>query len=73
MDKNGFTNAGTAEQTNFTTLEEGLDEVDDLDACEENLLAGGEVFETGRFAVDVVTLLVLWVGHTVNGFTNDIE
>jgi hypothetical protein len=38
--QNGFTNTGTTEQTNFTTLSVWCQKVDHFDACFQNLRCG---------------------------------
>ena len=73
MNKNGFAHTGTAEEANLTALEEGLDEVDNLDTCEKDFLAGGQVLEAWGLTVDAIAFLVCGVGHTVDGLTNHVE
>ena len=52
LDDDRLAHAGAAEEADLAALEEGLDEVDDLDAGLEHLLGGGLLVEGGRRAVD---------------------
>ena len=45
LDEYGFTDTGTTEQTNFTTLCVGFDEVDDLNARQQNFGCGRKVLK----------------------------
>ena len=45
LDEYGLTDTGATKQTNFTTLCVGLDEVDDLDARQQNFGCGRKVFK----------------------------
>ena len=44
-DKHRFAHTGTTEQTDLTTLAEGLDQVDDLDTGIEDFLGNRQVAE----------------------------
>ncbi len=51
-DKDGFTNARTTEQTNFTTFGVRRDKVDDLNAGNQNFGVGRLIDESRSFAVN---------------------
>ena len=73
LNQHGLAYAGTAEETNLATLEEGLDKVDHLDAGIEDFLTGRQILELGRLAVDAVALCALGGGHAVDGLADDVE
>ena len=76
-DNDGLADAGTAEETNLTTLGVGGEEVDDLDAGDENLLGLTLLGEGGRSAVEGGELLGLLVGEDgsllVDGLADDVD
>ena len=51
-DDDGLAHAGAAEEADLAALQEGLDEVDDLDAGLEHLLVGGLLVEERRGPMD---------------------
>ena len=50
LNQNGFADARAAEQTDFSALQEGLDQVDDLDAGLEHFQSGGLIVESRSMA-----------------------
>ena len=52
LDQDGFADAGTAEQADFTAFGNGRDEVDDFDAGFQNFDVAGLVAQRRRLAVD---------------------
>ncbi len=72
-DQNGFTNTGTTEQTDFTTLGVRCEKVDNLDACFQYFGCGRLFREFGRVSVDRATLGRLDVAFFVDGFANNVH
>ena len=72
-DDDGLADAGTTERTNLTALDEGTDEVDDLDARTEELGGRGLLSEGRRLAVNRVALGVLNRTAFVHGVAGDVE
>ena len=71
-DDDGLAHAGAAEQADLAALQEGLDEIDDLDAGLEHFHLGGLLVEPGCLAMDRHALggvhrtkLVHWVADYV--------
>ncbi len=52
LNKHGLTNAGAAEQANFTAFCIRSEQVDNLDTGDENFAVGGLVHEQWRFCVN---------------------
>ena len=73
LNKYGFSYARTTEKANLAALEERLDEVDDLDASEEHLLAGGKILKLGRVLVNTIAFLIGGVGHAIDGLADDVK
>ena len=73
LDQNGFTNAGTTEQTNLTTLCIRSKKVDDLDTCLQNLYGWFLIFETWRISVDHPMLCIIQSFSTVNCLSKNIK
>ena len=72
-DQNGFTNAGTAEQTNFTTLGVGSQKVDYFDTCCQDLGLGGLLGERWRVAVDAACFCRVNRALLVNGVARYVQ
>ncbi|MEY3492419.1 MAG: hypothetical protein RL309_1547 [Verrucomicrobiota bacterium] len=72
-DDDGLADAGTTERTDLTALDEGTDEVDDLDARAEELGGRGLLSEGRRLAVNRVALGVLHRTAFVDGVAGDVE
>ena len=73
LDEHGLAHAGAAEQTDLAALEVGLQQVDDLDAGEEDFLRGGQFFELGRFAVDGERAFPVEFVHAVDGAADHVH
>ena len=73
LDENGLAHAGATEQADLTALQIGLQEVDDLDAREEDVLRGGEFLELGRIAVDGQGALAVQFGHAVDSIPRHVH
>ena len=54
LNQNRFADAGTAEQANFPALQEGLNEVHDLDACLKHLQRCGLLVQQGSRPVNLI-------------------
>ena len=72
-DEHRLAHASAAEEADLTALQVRLQQVDDLDAGEEHLLGGGQVFILGRFAVDGVFLFAVKVADAVDGVARHVE
>ena len=72
-DEHGLAYAGTAEQTDLTTLHVRLEEVDDLDTRSEHLLVCRQVFELWSLAVDRISALHIELAHTINRLTDYVH
>ncbi len=76
LNQNGLAYAGTAEETDFTALCVGLQEVDNLDAGFQNLDDRALLLEGGRFAVDAPvlgSLVVVERRPAVQGLPESVE
>ena len=73
LDKHGLAHAGAAEQADLSSLEVRLEQVDDLDAGEEDFLRSGEVLELGRLAVDREPDGGIELTEAVNGLSRDVH
>ena len=72
LDDDGFADAGAPEQADLAPLEEGLNQVDDLDAGLKHLLGGGLLIEGGRLAVNGTVLRRVHGAKLVHRFPEDI-
>src|SRR5215204_3952521 len=72
-DEHGLADARAAEEADLTAAQEGLDEIDDLDAGLEHLHPGGLLVERGGVAVDGVALLGVDRPEVVHGLADDVE
>src|SRR5206468_1018204 len=72
-DDNRFAHAGAAERADLAALEEGADEVNDLDAGGENLGAGGLVHQRRGAAVNRAKLVRLHAALLVDGIAGNVE
>ena len=72
-DDDGLAHAGAAEEADLAALEEGLDEVDDLDAGLEHLFVGGLLVEQRRGAMDGHALLLADGAEFVHGLADDVD
>ena len=73
LDQHGLSHARTAEEADFSTFEIGLQQVDHLDAGEENFLAGSEFLEFRSFAVDGQAALAAQFAQAVDGIPHHIH
>ena len=73
LNDDGLADAGTAEEADFATLQEGLDEVDDLDTGLEHLFLRGLLVERGGLPVDGHVDLGVDGAEFVHGLTEDVE
>ncbi len=69
----GLTDAGATEGSGFTTLDEGRDEIDDLDAGLEDRGFGVLIGERGGGTVNGIFLLVLHGAAAVYGRARDVK
>jgi hypothetical protein len=72
-DEHGLADARAAEETDLAAAQEGLYQVDDLDARLEHLHLGGLLVERGRVAVYGVALLGVDRPEVVHGLADDVE
>ena len=72
-DDDGLADAGAAEQADLAALQEGLDQVDDLDAGLEHLHRGGLLVEGRRLAMDGQALGCVHRSQLVHGLADDVE
>src|ERR1700733_13232086 len=73
LDDDGLADARAAKQADLATLQEGLDEVDDLDAGLEHLLVRGLLVEGGSGTMDGHALFRVHRTQVVDGFADDVE
>ena len=73
LDKHGLAHAGTSEEADLSSLEVGLEQVDDLYAREEDLLRGGQILEFGRLAVDGQPGRGIELAEAVDGLARDVH
>ena len=73
LNKNGLTNAGAAEQTDFASLCIRCEQVDNLNTGDENFGFGRLVGEQRRFCVDRVGLCSANGATFVDRLTNDVH
>ena len=73
LDDDGLADAGAAEEADLAALQEGLDQVDDLDAGLEHLLRGGLFIERRRVAMDRPVLGGVDRTKFVDGLSEDVE
>ena len=73
FDEHGLAHAGAAEQADLAALEVGLQQVDDLDAREQDFLRSREVLELRSLAVDGKRLFPGEFTHTVDGIADDVH
>ena len=72
-DDDGLAHAGAAEQADLAALQEGLDQIDDLDAGLEHLFVGGLLVEQRRGAMDGHALLLADGAEFVHGLADDVD
>ena len=72
-DNHGLTHAGTTEGTHFTTLGEGADKIDNLDAGFEDLSGRVLIDERRSRAMNAVALSGLRCGLVIHGVASDVE
>ena len=73
LDDHRLADAGAAEDADLAAALEGGDQVDDLDACLEDLELRLHVLERGRVAVDREQLLGLHRALAINGMAEYVE
>ena len=73
QDDDGLADPGPAEQADLAALEEGLDEVDDLDPRLEDLEPGALLVERRRDAVDGILLGRRHGAHAVDRLPDDVQ
>ena len=73
LDHHGLPHARASEQADLPSLEDGADEVDDLDARLQYLRFRGLLREGRRGAVDGVVRLCLHLREAVDGLAEDVE
>ncbi len=71
--QNCFAHAGTAEETNFTTLRVRRQKVDNLDACHEDFCFSRLLRERRRITVDAATLRCFNWSFFVNRITGNVH
>ena len=72
-DEDRFADAGAAEEADFTAFGVGGDQVDDFDACFEDLGGAFLLGEGRRVAVDAPALGVFGLGTVVDRFAEKVE
>ncbi len=73
LDEYRLAYTGAAEEADFTTLAVRLEEVDHLDAGEEDFGADCQVFELGSGLVDRAGVVAVEFGQVVDGVSDDVE
>ena len=73
LDEHGLSHSRAAEEADLSALEVGLEEVDDLDAGEQDFLARGQFLELGGFAVDGEAPLAAELAQAVDGIAGDVH
>jgi hypothetical protein len=73
LDEDGLAQAGAAEEANLAALDEGRDQVDDLDARDEDLDSGLELVEIRRRTMDRPALLRLRILALVDRVAEHVE
>ncbi len=69
----GLADAGATEQPDLAALDDGHDQVDDLDSGLEDLGGGGLIFELGRDAVDGPTLFGRHLAFLIHRLAEDVH
>ena len=72
-DNNRFTNTGTTEGTDFSTLRERTNEINNLDPCFQNLSLCILIHQRRSRTVNRITLGVRNWTALISGVTSDIE
>ena len=72
-DEHRLAHASTAEESDFTTLHVGFEQVDDLDTGGEHLFLCGEFLEFGCLAVYGIGPFHVELLHAVDGLSDDVE
>ena len=72
-DKYGLADASTAEKTNFTSLGIGSQQIDHLDASDQNFLLHRHLLKLGSFSVNGSEFVSVDGAPLVNGITNDVD
>src|SRR4029079_17021845 len=70
---NGLAYSGTAEQTDLSTAQKRLDQVDDLDTRFKHLQLSRLFFERWRVTMDRIAFLVLHRAKCIHRFANNVE
>ncbi len=73
LDQNGFTYTCTAEESDFTTLLIGAEQIDNLDTGLEKLGLGSLFFESGSRFVDRLIAYSFGSGLIVDRFSEDVK
>ena len=73
LDQYGLSDTGTAEEADLAALGIGLDQIDDLDPCEQHFRAGAEVFEGRGFGVYGAAADFGHCGQSVDGIAGHVE
>jgi hypothetical protein len=73
LNENGFTDACAAEQPDFSALQEGLDQVDDLDAGLKHFESGGLIREQWRGAMNGIVGLARQRAELIHGFAEHVH
>ena len=72
-DKDSFADSGTAEETNFTSLGIGSQQVYDFDASDQDFLLDRHLFEFRSLCVNGGSLVSVDGTTFINGITNDVD
>ena len=72
-DKHCLTYTGTSEESDFTTLHVGFEQVDNLDTGSQHLFVGRQFVKLRSLAVDRISALHVKFLHTVDRLTDNIH
>ncbi len=72
-DDDGFADSGAAEQADLAALQEGLDEIDDLDARLEHLFARRLLVEERRGAMDWLALVLADGAEFIDRLADNVD
>ena len=72
-DHNGLAHAGAAEQSDFSALQKGLDQIHDLHAGFKHLCRGGLLFKRRRWTMNGELLVRLHWAKIVHGFADHVD
>ncbi len=73
LNQHGFTHTGTTEETNFTTLPVGSEQVNHLNSGHENGVAGVLILKSGCSAVNRGNAGCLYLALVINGLTEKVH